>query len=158
MASTPTDLVAEQDEYKNHVWEVCLWPAQWENFDAQLRLRWQSVDLDSSSRSTVPGEPGVYSLLVQPGIANHAECSYLMYIGKTINLRTRFGKYLTSEKSERGKIVRLLHRCEGYIQFCYSKVSQAKLAYVETQLFNAFVPPCNTQFTGKVGRAKGAFK
>jgi len=151
------DLVAEQDEYHNHLWEMCLWPSQWEKFDQQLRLEWQSVALDKNSKSTVPTEPGVYSLLVQPGIANHAECSYLMYVGQAINLRTRFGKYLTTERKRRGKIVRLLHRCEGYIQFCYSQVSRARLDDVEAQLSNAFVPPCNTQFTGKVGRAKRAF-
>ena len=81
-----------------------------------------------------------------------------MYVGQAIDLRTRFGKYLTTERKGRAKIVRLLSRCEGYIQFCYSKVSRAKLDDVEEQLNNAFVPPCNTQFTGKVGRAKLAFK
>ena len=157
MVATPADLVAEQSEYGNHLWEVCLWPAQWESFDQQPQLTWQSVDLDNKSKPTVPIAPGVYSLLVQPGIANHGQCSYLMYVGRSTNLRQRFADYLTTEKSKRPKIVRLLHRCEGYIKFCYSKVSEAMLEDVEEQLYTAFVPPCNSKFSGKLSSVVGAF-
>ena len=114
--------------------------------------------LHKSHKPKIPAVPGIYSLLVQPGIANHADCSYLMYLGKATSLRSRFGNYLTTEKTRRPKIVRLLQMYEGNIQFCYSKVREAKLDAIEEQLYNAFVPPCNSQFSGELSRAKGAFK
>ena len=81
-----------------------------------------------------------------------------MYVGKTTSLRTRFGDYLTTEKIRRSKIVRLLHMYDGYIHFCFCKVREAKLDDIEEQLYSAFVPPCNSQFSGELSRAKGAFK
>jgi len=158
MSATPTDLVADQDEYKSHEWEMCLWPDQWQSFDSQSQLEWQSVALNEGSKPSVPKGSGIYSLTVKPGIANQLECSYLMYVGKAINLRKRFNDYLTTERTNRPKIIRLLQKYKEYIEFCYSKISEAELDEVEEQLINSFIPPCNSKFTGKVGRARGAFK
>ena len=158
MQSSPTDLVASQDEYQKHVWSICLWPAQWETCDQNLQLSWDSVVLNSTHSSKVPEVTGLYSLVIQPGIANHLGCSYLMYLGKTKNLRRRFGEYLTSERTKRPKVLRLLEMYRGYIQFFYSKVDEAILDSMEEQLINAFVPPCNSKFTGELREARGAFQ
>ena len=158
MPPTPTDLVAQQNEYQNHLWSMCLWPSQWKSCKPPASLNWESVELNKTHQAKVPAAPGIYSLLVQPGIANHGDCSYLMYLGKASSLRTRFGNYLTSERTRRPKIVRLLHLYEGCIQFCYSRVSVTKLDAVEEQLYDAFIPPCNSQFSGELSKAKGAFK
>lgn len=157
MAPTPTDLVAQQNEYNNHVWPMCLWPGQWNACKPSAKLSWKTVTLDPSKRAAVPAAPGIYSLLVQPGIASHAECSYLMYLGKASSLRSRFGNYLTSERLRRPKIVRLLEMYNDHIHFCYSQVPKTKLDAVEEQLYTAYVPPCNAQFSGELSRAKRAF-
>ena len=149
------DLVASQDEYQRHVWPVCLWPDQWKT--CNLRLIWRSVALNRHRRSDVPTATGVYSLMVQPGIAGHSTCSYLMYIGKAKNLRKRFGDYLTRERIRRPKVVRLLGMYSGHISFFYCTIDEDLLDDTEDELLNAFVPPCNSQFTGEVQQARGAF-
>ena len=67
MPPSPADLVALQNEYQNHVWPICLWPAQWKAGDPALQLSWESVVLNSEHRSRVPDATGLYSLVVQPG-------------------------------------------------------------------------------------------
>ena len=153
--SSPTDMVAAQDEYIAHVWKICLWPRQWRTCDPQLSLPWQSVELHNSQRREVPQYAGIYSLVVQPGIAGHPACSYLMYVGQTKNLRRRFNDYLTAER--RPKVLRLLEKYQGYIQFFYSGVDERELDDMEEQLFNAFLPPCNSSFTGVMNKIVGAF-
>ena len=105
----------------------------------------------------MPQYAGVYSLVVQPGVAGHPTCSYLMYLGKAKDLRQRFIDYLTVERHKRPKIVRLLEKYRGYIQFLYSGVDERELDNMEDRLINAFVPPCNARFTGEINTAKGAF-
>lgn len=153
--ASPADLVASQDEYKKHVWPICLWPKQWKT--CSVRLKWHNVVLNDDSKPKVPHTTGVYSLVIQPGIAGHPGCSYLMYVGQAKNLHKRFGDYLTRERVRRPKVVRLLEMYGGYIMFFYSKVDKEILDNIEEELINAFVPPCNTKFTGEVQRARGAF-
>jgi len=80
-----------------------------------------------------------------------------MYLGQTKNLRRRFGEYLTGERTKRPKVVRLLEMYQDYIHFFYSEVEKTMLDDMEDQLNNAFVPPCNSDFTGELQKAKGAF-
>lgn len=153
--SSPTDLVATQDEYRKHVWPICLWPKQWST--CRLTLQWNNVALDHEWRSEVPDTKGIYSLVVEPEIAGNLSCSYLMYVGRATNLRKRFGDYLTRERTERPKVVRLLEMYTGHIFFYYSTDDNKDLKTTEEQLINAFVPPCNSRFTGVVQGAQGAF-
>ena len=80
-----------------------------------------------------------------------------MYVGKAKNLRTRFGDYLTRERIRRPKVVRILERYRGHIAFFYSTIDENILDNTEEELINAFVPPCNSIFTGEVQLARGAF-
>ncbi len=153
--ASPADLVAAQDEYQKHVWSICLWPKQWGTYN--VSLKWHNVALNDDSKLKVPHTTGVYSLVIQPGIAGHSGCSYLMYVGQAKNLHKRFDDYLTRERVRRPKVVRLLEMYGGYIMFFYSKVAEETLDNIEEELINAFVPPCNTKLTGEVQRARGAF-
>lgn len=157
MQSSPADLVVSQNEYLNHIWSICLWPAQWKLCDPNMRLSWKHVLLNKEHRSKVPKATGIYSLVIQPCIVGHFGCSYLMYLGKARNLNRRFGDYLTTERTKRPKVLRLLQMYRGYIQFFYSEVDEKRLDNTEESLINAFVPPCNAKFTGKLGEACRAF-
>ena len=105
----------------------------------------------------MPTTTGVYSLVIQPRIAGHSGCSYLMYVGKAKNLRARFGDYLTRERIKRPKVVRVLELYSGHLTFFYSTIDETVLDVTEEELINAFVPPCNSKFTADVQRARGAF-
>ena len=157
MQSSPADLVESQDAYQKHIWRICLWPAQWKTCSPNLELRWDSVALNGEHRSKVPNTTGIYTLVIQPGIAGHLGCSYVMYLGKTKNLKRRFGDYLATERNRRPKVVRLLEMYSSYIHFFFTKVDATRLDNTEERLINAFVPPCNSTFTGNVKEARGAF-
>src|SRR5579864_635031 len=108
-----TDIINEQNEFSAHTYAVTLWPKRWKGYSNPHPLKWTLVKLEDASRkaNAVPSGAGIYTLLVQPGIADHPSCSFLLYVGQTKSLLARFGDYLTSEKKETGrpKIFRLLN-------------------------------------------------
>ena len=154
-----TDIINEQDEFKAHCYEFALWRRKWQEYRDICVLDWQLYPLADHERPSIPDQPGIYTLLVQPGIASHPACSYLMYVGQTTSLRRRFGEYLTSEKRETGrpKIFRLLNMYPDHAWFCFSLVPDANLDVVEAALLTAYIPPANDQLPAQVRRVTGAF-
>lgn len=150
------DIITPQDEFRLHCWDICLWPKRWKT--SSVSLNWHIVALDDDGRSKVPKTTGIYSLVIQPEIAGHSGCSYLMYVGQATDLRRRFSDYLTTEREKRPKIVRLLRRYHGHISFFYSMVDKKTLDNTEDELINAFIPPCNSRFKGEVQQGYGAFQ
>jgi hypothetical protein len=153
------DLIAEQDEMKAHSHEFVLWPRKWREFRDISVLTWQTYQLIERERPSVPDEAGIYTLLIQPGIADHPACSYVMYVGQTRSLRSRFGDYLSKEKRETGrpKIFRMLHMYPEHVFFCCAPVSETHLSAVEDALMVAYLPPANDQLPAEVRRVRGAF-
>jgi len=94
------DLLDEQDAIKANSYTIVLWKEKWENYlnKSTYSHQWYYYKLESTNSSNIPQKPGIYTLLIQPGIANHPLCSYLMYVGKAKSLCRRFKQYLTSEK------------------------------------------------------------
>jgi hypothetical protein len=153
------DIISEQDEYKAYCQEFTLWPRKWQEYDDSWNLTWHIHRLNSNERLNIPSKAGIYTLLVQPGVADHPACSYLMYIGKTKSLRRRFGEYLNQEKKETGrpKIFRLLHKYSEHVWFCFSIVAEQELTEIEEALLTAFIPPANDQLPAQINRVTGAF-
>lgn len=154
------DILNEQDEMKAHTHEFVLWPRKWQGYDGiNLVCDWQMHRLVEAERSIIPTQSGIYTLLVQPGIALHPACSYLMYVGQASSLRRRFGDYLTSEKRESGrpKIFRLLNKYENNLWFCYTLVPRDQLDVYEDALMESYVPPNNDRLPASLRPIKGAF-
>ena len=151
------DIIQEQDEMKVHEHRFILWPRQWKKYVATHN--WTSCNLDAKDKDRIPKQSGVYSLLVQPGIANHPACSYLMYIGKTTSLRRRFMDYLNERKRETGrpKIFRVLNKYKDYVYFCYTTIHENDLSNVEDNLLIAYMPPNNDQYPAEIRHLTGAF-
>lgn len=156
------DIIRDQDEMKAHTYEFILWPRRWQDFQTNPNATydWTIRRLDKSEKNGIPDKPGIYTLLIQPGIAGHPACSYLMYVGQAQSLRHRFEDYLGSERRETGrpKIFRLLNKYSDYIWFCFTPVSLAELDNVEKTLIKAYEPPCNNQIPAEVSKVRGAFK
>jgi len=157
MPHDPVDIVEKQDDYAAHTWEMCLWPEWWNKCRPSVNLSWRIRKLDRKQKRHIPANAGIYTLLVQPRIANHPACSYLMYVGQAEDLQDRFQKYLTTERRIRPKVFRMLLKYEGHIFFCYAPVRKARLDDVEDHLLETFWPPCNTEFPGELRKVKGAF-
>ncbi len=151
------DVIQEQDELKAHEHHFYLWPRKWKKYlDTH---NWEICRLNATERDRIPKGSGVYSILIQPGIANHPACSYLMYVGKTESLRRRFMDYFNEKKRETGrpKIFRILNKYEDYVCFCYTIVSISDLSDVEDNLLIAYIPPNNDQYPAEIRRIVGAF-
>lgn len=158
MAFEPIDLVEQQDECLAHLVRFPLWPAKWQAFTSDVALSWTIRKLEHDEKENIPSTAGIYSLLIQPAIASHPACSYLMYVGQAQNLQDRFYNYLTTEQRIRPKVVRLLHKWRGYIHFCYSNVPVGQLTVVEDALLDAYIPPVNSRFPGQLASVVRAFQ
>jgi excinuclease UvrABC nuclease subunit len=151
------DIIQEQDEMKAHCCDFVLWPRQWRTYDGEHD--WTMYKLTRPGRGNIPDQPGIYTLLIQPGIANHSACSYLMYVGQTNSLYRRFGEYLSERKRETGrpKILRLLNKYSDNVWFCFTIAPEDALDTIEENLINAYLPPANDQLPAEVSRVMRAF-
>ena len=155
------DLINEQDQKKNHTIEFILWPQKWGAYNLLDLFDWEIHPFQPDQIENIPREPGIYSFVIQPGIASHPYCSYLMYIGKTKRtLRVRFCEYLREQDDEAGRpnILRLLNKYQGYLHFCCSTIDEKeRIGEIEDELIKAFLPPCNDRLPAGVHRVIGAF-
>jgi hypothetical protein len=155
------DLIRDdRDEIKLHTYEFCMVPRRWQAYPESWALEWRKFRLSIDQRQNIPMEPGVYTLLVEPGIANHAGCSYLVYVGKAESgLRNRFNDYLREVRNEEGRphIIELLSRYPDHLWFCFSPVPRDQCVELERALIHAYRPPFNDQIPAQVLEPRSAF-
>jgi hypothetical protein len=144
----------EEEGWRRH---FILCPDYWRTYTQSHD--WQGEKLEASKVDQIPDDTGIYTLILQPGIAGHKSCSYLMYVGQAISLRKRFRDYLGKEKRETGrpKIFVFLNLYTEFICFYYTLVNIEILDAVEDGLVSAYQPPLNDQIPGTVGVARRAF-
>jgi len=153
------DLIAEQDDRKAHVTPFTLWPKTWQAYNSTLCAGWKFYPLTKANKPSIPSKPGIYTFLVQPGIAQHPAASFLMYVGQAKDLAKRFGDYLSAERKPGGRprVIRLLHKYENYLLFCYCEVPKQDLDVAENSLISAMDPPCNDRVDATLSATKKAF-
>ena len=149
------DIPPDEGDLALSAHQVVLWKTKWQGYSEAAVLTWSLYRLDNGQSSSIPTTSGVYSLLVQPGIAAHPAASFLMYVGKARNLRNRFRNYLTSERrpTARSKIYRRLTRYSDYLWFCCATIPDADdeaLGRVEDRLLVAYVPAWNDQLPAEI--------
>jgi hypothetical protein len=149
----------DQDEMKAYTYPFILWRKKWEEYVDPLTLEWKSCKLIESEKVHIPKESGIYTLIVQPGIASHPACSYLIYVGQTNSLHRRFGEYLNERNNETGrpKVTWWLRRYPQHIWFYFSSVEKLQLNNVENSLLSAYFPPANDQYPASVRKIINAF-
>lgn len=158
MSSTkPFDLIHEVNEMRSWTEHFILWPRQWRKY--KRSHVWQNEKLETARAAQIPDRSGIYTLVLQPGIARHPSCSYLMYVGKTTSLKTRFRKYLGMERRANGRprMSYFLNKYNMYICFCYTFVTRKRLGDTEDRLMKAYLPPLNGQYRGTISSARRAF-
>jgi hypothetical protein len=141
-------------------------PPNWQAYVQHLQLAWQQpVPFSPGEVNNIPNDErrGVYSFVVQPNIAQHPNCSYLMYVGKVEDqsFRDRYRDYLyerrQGENSRRVHVSRMLQKWDGFLWFCYAPVNNAALiSQIEDELLAAYLPPANRRFPAKVRFALAA--
>jgi hypothetical protein len=138
---------------------MVLSPFQWGACSLPVSLSWEAVKFTRDNATSIPKTHGVYTFLVQPGIANHPCCSYLLYVGETESqtFRRRYRQYLrewrAGDQSKRPHVTDMLEKWAGYLWFCFATVRKRNLIEdVENALLTAYLPPSNKDFPAKVSR------
>jgi len=143
-----------------HVKRMVLSPYQWAACSLPVDLSWKAVKFTRRNTTTIPEAKGVYTFIVQPGIANHPCCSYLLYVGETESqtFRRRYRQYLrerrAGDQSRRPHVTDMLEKWDGFLWFCFATIEKHSLiGDVENALLTAYLPPSNKTFPAKVGHA-----
>jgi hypothetical protein len=143
---------------------MVLFPPAWAACALSVNLSWRIVPFDASSLDSVPDDQrGIYSFVVQPGIANHPACAYLLYVGQTTrSFRVRYREYLRDQAAgfdcRRPHISGMLNKWKGYLWFCYAHIDDESLIEpTEDALIGAYLPPTNVEMPGKLNRAVAFF-
>jgi hypothetical protein len=137
---------------------IVLSPDHWNTYRSKRPLTWGWTKFNKSNAARVPSDRGgVYTFLVQPQIAEHPACSYLMYVGKTEDqsLRKRFRQYFNEQEdsSDRVHITKMLQLWRKHLWFYFAPVNDIrKIDGIEQALMNAFLPPYNHRYRGVVAR------
>ena len=157
-----SDFTQERMQLGAHRYTFSLWPQQWAAYNLPDLFQWEIHPFQRDQIENIPNKPGIYSFVIQPGIASHPACSCLMYIGKTERpLQKRFKEYFGEQQNVvkgRPKILALLNQYQGYLYFCCSVIAETeRIGEIEDALISAFIPPCNDQFPSEIGRIVGAF-
>ena len=135
-------------------------PELWGGLVLPQPLRWYRVKFEEASAREVPNNLiGVYSFVVEPGIAG-LNLAYLMYVGKTVeNFRTRFRKYLkhqVEEHTQRQAVQHMLRTWSDNLSFYYAPIADRDLVCpVEDALIIAFKPSVPRAYPARV---RGRFK
>lgn len=137
---------------------MILSPNRWAAFVCPVELAWQLIPFAANRVNDVPNNAkGVYSFVVRPGIANHPDCSYLLYVGKVQDqaFRPRYRQYLHEKQkgqdARRVHVSRMLQKWDGYLWFCYAPIEdEALIGQVEDALIAAYLPSHNRTFPSHV--------
>lgn len=156
------DLLPDPDKPSGHCLPFVLWPRQWATYNIKELLTWEIHPFQPDQTDEIPRNPGIYSFIVQPGIAHHPYCSYLMYVGMTERpLRDRFREYFSEKRNAtngRPKLLKMLNVYQDYLHFCCSAIEEIeRIEVIEESLLNAYIPPCNDDYPAEIRRVMKAF-
>lgn len=153
------DVIEQRDALIARQYKFILSTDQWAAYVDDTIKDWRLERLQKSRKTKIPVSSGIYTLLIQPDIARHPACSYLMYVGQAVNLRKRFGEYLNKERkaSGRPKVFTFLNIYTDYVWFAFARVSEASLTTAEDALVEAHLPPCNDRVPATISKARNAF-
>ena len=150
------DLAERAKDAMYYRWSFMLYPTSWQSLPTPLTFNWTKVKFDEPFIGSVPDDKvGVYSFVLEPGIASHPSCSYLLYVGMTDkqSFRQRYRQYLKepSKPKPRPRIVRMLTSYPNQLYFCYSALPNGvDIEQVESQLIEAYWPPVNSRLPAGV--------
>ncbi|MDE0484515.1 MAG: GIY-YIG nuclease family protein [Candidatus Poribacteria bacterium] len=155
------DILNERKQLKAHIWHFTMWPKRWISYNLSDQFNWEIHPFQQDQKDNIPNQPGIYSFVIQPGIATYPHSTYLMYIGSTMRtLQGRFEEYFDEQNKPTGRplILDCLNDYQGYIHFCCSVIGQKeRIDEIEKALIKAFLPPCNDQFPAGVRKTSKAF-
>src|ERR1035441_10543840 len=141
---------------KAGLYEFKLYPQLWNSPDLATYYtdrKWEVVSFVNPHPQPIalPTSSGIYMFVVGPYCGGLRDHSYIFYIGKTNNIRTRYSHYLREKEGRvtnpREYIVMMLNDFDGYLHFHYTLVPEDELTKAESLLKDNLTP------VAKIGRA-----
>ena len=150
------------NQFKSRTVSFILDPDQWHNVVLSSILSWEVIRFKEGNQKVLPkSQAGVYTFVVKPGIANHPECAYIMYVGKTRNFWKRYRDYLSNQRTQKGRprVVWMLTTWPQHLWFCYASINDDTLIdKTEEELISAYIPPINDQYPADIRSAMSLWR
>ncbi|MGM0934730.1 MAG: hypothetical protein ACQEWD_14940 [Bacteroidota bacterium] len=144
---------------------------RWKNFCLDLSLlhrkpklahkftiNWNEVKFLRKNGKHIPDSQGIYMFVVniENKIGLNENSKYILYIGQTVNLKSRYMSYFRYEDSDQPSD--FLKRCmvliwKNKLDFHFfetGNVSKKELDNIEFDLIDSVVPPFNIRFRGDI--------
>lgn len=145
------ELLAQFEAEKAGMYSFRLYPELWKTAELGAYYNgraWNSVKF-AEPPPDIPTTSGIYMFVVGPYCGGIQDHSYIFYVGKAKNLRTRYGDYLNEKAgkvaSPRKLVMTFLNNFEGFTYFHYTLVPEDELASAEALLKDNLTPHANTQ-------------
>ena len=132
-------------------------PELWRGLALTQPLLWTRVKFERTSAPRVPNNRiGVYSFVLEPGLAG-LDLRYLLYVGMTReHFRARFRKYLrhqTEYPTNRPRVQLMLRTWPEHLYFYYAPLADRDIVKsVEDELIIAFKPPVPREYPARIRR------
>lgn len=148
---TDNPLLGEIRAEKAGKYEFRLYPQLWGSTELAgyyAGRNWDTVNF-TSPPPPLPTSSGIYMFVVGPYCGGLKDHSYIFYVGKTVNIKTRYAEYLIEKagggSNPRKAIMLFLNDFDGYIHFHYTLVPRDELEVAEALLKDNLTPVANTQ-------------
>ena len=144
------------DLEKYRITRFILHPDQWSAYPNRIKLAWEVIKFNSENANLLPSDKkGVYSFILQPGIADHPLLAYPLYIGMTKeqSFRARYRQYLHEPRHPKPRplIKEMLTKWSEHLYFVYAPIEDENIIKdVEDDLLMALIPPRNSKFPAEI--------
>lgn len=153
-----------EDLQKYNVSSMVLSPTRWASYVDPTPLTWQKVKFTREHMDLVPDNQfGIYTFIVDAGVAGHPHCSYLLYLGKAEkqSLRKRINQYFYEPDNPKGRgaVQDMILDWHLHLYVCFAPVTDiSRIDDLENALLEALVPPMNQTYKGSFGEAYRAWR
>ena len=108
------------------------------------KIIWQKIPALDAFKSKLPEYSGVYVFMTADRVANIPFNLKTYYVGKTNNLKLRFGQHLDPWKSHNKDLFSMLNsKKKQKFEFWYSKISEDQIDALEKKLIKTLKPKYN---------------
>ncbi len=147
------ELKAQFQRQKLGTFPFQIFPEFWSQLDCRFyyeSLAWNEVYFTAENQTAVPSASGIYMFVANSAYTDILQDhSYILYVGKSKNLNTRYKTYLKEQRymlpHNRAKVSELLDYFDSWLLFKYVTVPEADLPSAEDLLKDNLTPPGNSQ-------------
>lgn len=149
------------------------YPKYWANITLPAFPKPVVIQFNDAIRNNMPTHikqsKGIYMFFLEPKHPFHPELRHLLYVGRVIagttkhNFYDRFYDYVTSigDRTKSSNKVKLtnLWPDHTYVYFyCLNHESDARIAEIESMLYNSLIPPFNDKLEGEAKQTRDFYK